>query len=616
MVYSKKSSFKLAVKVLIAVFIATMFSGINKVMAYDGTPYFKGQYVKIGLESMMNNSITVTLNGDYFINNVIYKSGTSVKITNSNGRTALNGVEADSLKFEYNGIGNTLTIASGVNSRKYLGNMLFQVSTVRGTTGILPINTVYIEDYLRGVLPSEMSNSYHVEALKAQAVTARNYAIRNLGKYGTSYDLSDTTYDQVYKGYYGPLTNVDAAVDATKGMLLLYGTSLVDAYYSANNGGYTEDSGNVWTTSLPYYVAKPDTYNPQDNWTKTFTVSDIDTALKANKIIADTDKFTSINLNTITTYTSGRVSNIEINYVDSTGAQKTKAFSREGARTFLSLQSALYTVTFNAAASTYAFIGKGSGHGLGMSQTGAEQMALGGQKYDAILGFYYTGTQLQRATPTIASVTLSKTSVSVGESLTITANAAGGSGTGYFYWYEVSKNGVSVYNSGSLNKSSIQYTPAEAGNYVINVKVMDALSKADYDDIKTVNFSAVSSTVQPTPDGWTAKNNNWYLYKNNIPLTGWQMVSSRWYFFDSTGIMKTGWVNDGGTWYYLESSGAMVTGWKQVSGKWYYLKSSGAMVTGWTELGGKWYYLYSSGAMAYNTTIGGYKLGASGAWIK
>jgi len=81
--------------------------------------------------------------------------------------------------------------------------------------------------------------------------------------------------------------------------------------------------------------------------------------------------------------------------------------------------------------------------------------------------------------------------------------------------------------------------------------------------------------------------------------------------------MKTGWIQTGGEWYFMKQSGAMQTGWLSQGGKWYYLNpGSGHMQTGWKAVGNKWYYFYSSGQMAGNTTIGGYKLDKSGAWVR
>ena len=86
---------------------------------------------------------------------------------------------------------------------------------------------------------------------------------------------------------------------------------------------------------------------------------------------------------------------------------------------------------------------------------------------------------------------------------------------------------------------------------------------------------------------------------------------------DANGVMMSnGWINDNGTWYYLTSTGAMKTGWLNDRGTWYYLQANGAMKTGWLNDNGTWYYLNASGAMLSNTTVGGYVLGANGAWIK
>ena len=117
--------------------------------------------------------------------------------------------------------------------------------------------------------------------------------------------------------------------------------------------------------------------------------------------------------------------------------------------------------------------------------------------------------------------------------------------------------------------------------------------------------------------GWQKVNGQWYLADNNGNVkTGWQMSNGKWYLLKNTGIMATGWQYTNGNWYLLNNDGAMVTGWKMLGGNWYLLKSDGAMATGWQLSGGKWYYLYADGAMAVNTTIGGYRVNASGAWVK
>ena len=98
---------------------------------------------------------------------------------------------------------------------------------------------------------------------------------------------------------------------------------------------------------------------------------------------------------------------------------------------------------------------------------------------------------------------------------------------------------------------------------------------------------------------------------------GWKQDGANWTLFDATGTkVANKWVNVSGVWYFLKADGVMVTGWHNDNGTWYFLKSSGAMATGWYNDNGTWYYLNASGAMLANTTVDGYVLGASGAWIK
>ena len=128
---------------------------------------------------------------------------------------------------------------------------------------------------------------------------------------------------------------------------------------------------------------------------------------------------------------------------------------------------------------------------------------------------------------------------------------------------------------------------------------------------------------QPAPvakTGWQkdATTGTWTLYDAvGTQLTGWQNVGGTWYYMDpANGVMVTGWKQVNGTWYYMNQSGAMTTGWQNVGGTWYYMNQSGAMTTGWQFDGANWYYMDASGAMLSNTTVDGYVLGASGAWIK
>ncbi|MGI6151964.1 MAG: SpoIID/LytB domain-containing protein, partial [Christensenellales bacterium] len=146
--------------------------------------------------------------------------------------------------------------------RHYLGDMNYKVMPDGlGGYKLAVTNIVGMEDYLIGVAAYEMSNTFPLEALKAQAVAARSYAASKISP-SASYDIVDTASDQVYKGYDASLTNVIAAVNATKGQVIVNSAgAVVQAYYCASNGGQTETTQNAWGTALPYFQMKDDPYD-------------------------------------------------------------------------------------------------------------------------------------------------------------------------------------------------------------------------------------------------------------------------------------------------------------------------------------------------------------------
>lgn len=118
------------------------------------------------------------------------------------------------------------------------------------------INNVPLEDYIKGVVPSEMPSGWATEAHKAQAIAARSYALANLGKRAKfGYDLKDTPEDQAYGGASKETADTNYAVDQTKGIVLTYNMKVINAYYSASAGGQT--NANNWGSSLPYLRSVP-----------------------------------------------------------------------------------------------------------------------------------------------------------------------------------------------------------------------------------------------------------------------------------------------------------------------------------------------------------------------
>ena len=156
----------------------------------------------------------------------------------------------------------TVKLTHPKNGEKdYLGELRFTISG----SSLQLVNHLNIEKYLYGVVPYEMSDSFPVEALKAQAVSARTYAANCMKGATGAYDLVDNTDDQVYKGFDSTKGNAIAAVDATSGKVLKYGDSAyVQCYYSASNGGWTEITQHRWTateTLKSYNQIKPDPYD-------------------------------------------------------------------------------------------------------------------------------------------------------------------------------------------------------------------------------------------------------------------------------------------------------------------------------------------------------------------
>ncbi|MDI3410740.1 SpoIID/LytB domain-containing protein [Bacillus sonorensis] len=113
--------------------------------------------------------------------------------------------------------------------------------------------------------------SWPLEALKAQAVAARTYSVSKIGQ-----TVADTTAFQVYGGYSWS-ANSSKAVDQTKGKVLKYNGSLITAVYSSSNGGYTEASNEVWSSKVPYLIAKKDSMDPQNSWSLKLSKTQIHT---------------------------------------------------------------------------------------------------------------------------------------------------------------------------------------------------------------------------------------------------------------------------------------------------------------------------------------------------
>ena len=238
--------------------------------------------------------------------------------------------------------------------------------------------TVELEEYIIGVVAGEMPALFSEEALKAQAIASRTYLINHLQ---SNNSISNTTDDQVYLtkeemkekwgGNYDKYYNrIKEAVTTTKGLIMYYNNEPIKAYYFSTSNGYTASSISVFNEQRDYLTSVESPFD-QDN-SNTIEISKQDFC---NKLDISCNQ---ISITNIIKDNSNRVSKITINNKEFKGTQ---------VRKLLSLRSTDFT--FNIKETTIEIITKGYGHGVGMSQYGANNMAKIGYTYEEILKYYY-----------------------------------------------------------------------------------------------------------------------------------------------------------------------------------------------------------------------------------
>lgn len=278
-----------------------------------------------------------------------------------------------------------------LNGRRYRGALELR----HKGGGLTAVNIVPVDDYLRSVVPEEMPVDWPAEAIKAQSVAARSFALASRGRHASEgYDLCTTTHCQLYTGTAAEKSVSNAAIKATRGEVLTYGGKPIEALFHTDSGGMTENSEDVWGSHVPYLRAAKDTPAKTMPWTKTISRADLERKLAAKG--HDIGKVRSIALSPLAIgraakdrTASGRVKTMTVK-----GTKGTATLSGTTWRSLLGLKSTLFDAKL--AKDMVTFTGYGSGHGLGISQWGAERMAAKGASYAEILHHYYTGTTLQQ----------------------------------------------------------------------------------------------------------------------------------------------------------------------------------------------------------------------------
>ncbi len=348
--------------------------------------------------------------------------------------------------------GVTKVTVSERSARNFEG--AFELTVSGGKIAV--VNLPGIEQYVFGVVPYEMSDYWPLEALKAQAVAARSYAYVNQNKHrALGFGVCDSpACCQKYDGYNAGFINSKRAVEETVGKLARHNGNVAQLYYHSNSGGYTENSEDVWSASLPYTRATPDPYSVNESllihlasrsstgsqfpakWVYSFSRQEVEDLLSN----AGVNIGTLLEIRSTNQSAGGR--HLEILFRGTAGEH---TISRAQTRTFFGLPSSLYNIisaqqrvhvlgangpikeafigevyaavpggavkaatssdnvvlsngsrsrTVSKASSGFAFDGRGWGHGVGMSQWGAYEMAKQGHTYEEILKYYFSGISI------------------------------------------------------------------------------------------------------------------------------------------------------------------------------------------------------------------------------
>jgi len=412
--------------------------------------------LRIGLESKyMNVASAAVLNTAITVNGMTLTSDIGFAVICDGANILLNDGTGTVMTFDDSNILQISAVdgfAVNLGLRQYRGVIEFDRT---GAGKMILVNILPMDEYLYGVVPSEMPSSWPEEALKAQAVAARSYALDKIGSDNhTGYDLCDTTHCQVYLGVGNEHDAATAAVDATSGQVACYDGEPINAVYSSSSGGHTDSSENVWSATVPYLRGVDDpTDVGNELWTRIFTLDDITALVKA----------WGANIGTATGMEITKVENERVQTLVVHGTSGDLTLTKEETRTFFSgsaqgsLQSRNYTIangtggtdtptnvavysadgvtmvpitglfatdasgaevplgditvvgddsTASYAATsgatggasvgdTILLSGSGNGHGVGMSQYGAMGMAEQGATYIDILQHYYTGIDIE-----------------------------------------------------------------------------------------------------------------------------------------------------------------------------------------------------------------------------
>lgn len=302
---------------------------------------------------------------------VVKAKGSKLQLSNDGKDTLLGELKLIPIE-----VSNKINLVSNKNVKKY--SYYGGLNIKSADSKLKVVNLVWLEDYVKGVVRTEMGKDAPFEAYKAQSVLARTYILKNRDKHKTEgFNLCTLEHCQVYGGVGKPNALLDSACTATQGQVVTYNKQLIDALFYANSGGQTALAENVWINNLPYITQKTDTFGvnyPGAFWEKTISREQWDDYLK----LKNTSSNTLVSPIQASRNKYFIANNKSVSYVE--------------IRKKFALRSAYFTIYLDETTAT--FCGYGFGHGVGMSQEGAMGMAKLGFDYKMIIDFYFSGVEI------------------------------------------------------------------------------------------------------------------------------------------------------------------------------------------------------------------------------
>lgn len=326
----------------------------------------------------VNDGTHVLLTVDTFETVAVTRYDEKVIFRTSSGTSAV----VDSVLFEPLSEGSYFSLRAPARDEevKTLDGSLL-VKSFPGSLLVLDITD--LENYLPGVVRAEAGKYGPVEYFRTQAVVARTYVWRSIGRHALDgFNLCDDTHCQVYPGLITDSIIISACRSTAGKVIVDSGRVLIEAAFHGNCGGQTASSSDVWIASYPYLVSIKDPwcgYSASSSWQKSLPVSRVDDFLISKGV----DRSQAGELFA----PSGAEPVRKVNY-----AISGRNISKEEMRQRFGLRSSFFTMS--VAADSIIFRGRGYGHGVGLCQDGAKAMASRGMTYDRITGFYYPGTMI------------------------------------------------------------------------------------------------------------------------------------------------------------------------------------------------------------------------------